>query len=73
MTIVVTVTLFFIRNLLPISSTVEENLPPVSFLKMRNNVKSPILDAQKIGDKFQWENNNFILHNIKGLRRTSTE
>ena len=67
---------FYKGPLLPISSTIEENLPPVSFLTMRayrNNVKSAILDAQKIGDKFQWENNNFILHNIKGLRRSNTE
>ena len=67
---------FYKGPLLPISSTIEENLPPVSFLTMRayrNNVKHAILDAQKIGDKFQWENNNFILHNIKGLRRSNTE
>ena len=39
----------------------------------KNNVKYALLKTQSIGDQDQWENENFILYNIKGLRKSKTE
>ena len=37
------------------------------------NFSNALLKTQSIGDKDQWENENFILYNIKGLRKSKTE
>ena len=67
---------FYKGPLLLLSNTIELNLSPASFLTLRaykNNVKYAILKTQSIGDKEQWGNENFILYNIKGLRKSKTE
>mgnify|MGYP006161042577 CR=1 FL=1 len=67
---------FYKGPLLLLSNTIELNLSPASFLTLRaykNNVKYALLKTQSIGDQDQWENENFILYNIKGLRKSKTE
>ena len=66
---------FYKGPLLPLSSTIEENLPLASFITMKaykRNVKHALLDIQSAGEKYLWENSNFVLHNIKGLRKSNT-
>ena len=67
---------FYKGPLLLLSCTIENNLSPASFLTLRaykNNVKDAILKTQSMGNQYQWENENLILYNIKGLRKSKTE
>ena len=49
----------------------ERTLSPASFISIKpfkNNVKRILLGLQAQGDVDEWQNNNFILYNICGLR-----
>ena len=65
--------LFFKAPLLFLSCNVEEFLAPVSFLTIKSyktNVKGALLRTQNEGDSLNWQNNNFPLYNISGLRKS---
>ena len=49
-------------------------LPTVSFVNMKkykSNVKQALLVSQSSGDPCEWQNSNFILYNISGLRKSA--
>ena len=59
-----------------LSYAIENNLSLASFLSLKaykNNVKHALLTAQSSGDINIWNNENFVLFNIKGLRKSNTE
>jgi exonuclease III len=67
--------LFFKGPLLKIDPELSQTLlSPTSLLSikaLRGNIKRTLLDIQKRGDFNEWQSENFILFNIKGLRQSS--
>ena len=65
--------LFFKGPLLLLSSGVEEYLSLESFLTIscyKTNVKNVLLNIQNGSDPIIWQNSNFPLYNITGLRKS---
>ena len=65
---------FFKGPLLVSGSIINESIPLTSFISIRlykNNVKKALLSLQSSGDPCEWQNNNFALYDIKGLRRSN--
>ena len=61
--------------LLSATSDINNNLSPASFVSIasyKNNVKQSLLVIQGSGDSCDWQNNNFPLYNISGLRKSCT-
>ena len=51
-------------------------MSPASFITLRaykNNVKQYLLKLQNTGDQNKWENDNSVLQNIQGLRKSKAE
>ena len=66
---------FFKGPLLLSGTTIYENLPLTSFRAMKlykKNIKEALLNIQSSGDSDDWQNNNFILYDFSGLRRSET-
>ena len=64
---------FYKGPLLLLSSKLEDNLSPASYITMKaykNNVKSAILTRQGDGDTTEWQTINFPLYTIEGLRKS---
>ena len=56
-----------------LSCNVEEFSAPVSFLTIKSyksNVKCALLRTQNEGNSLNWQNDNFPLYNISGLRKS---
>ena len=65
--------LFFKGPLLLSTSNINENLPLASFKTIKAykaNVKQAVLTFQSSGDTYEWQNDNFPLYNIEGLRKS---
>ena len=65
--------LFFKGPLLLSTSNINENLPLASFKTIKAykaNVKQALLTIQSSGDTYEWQNDNFPLYNIEGLRKS---
>ena len=65
--------LFFKGPLLLLSSVIEESLPPASFITIKcykTNVKEALLSTQSGDDLINWDNKNFPLYNISGIRKS---
>ena len=55
------------------TSNINENLPLASFKTIKAykaNVKQAVLTIQSSGDTYEWQNDNFPLYNIEGLRKS---
>ena len=66
---------FYKGPLLIISSKLEDNLSPASYITIKaykNNIKSAILTRQGDGDEVKWQTLNFPLNSIQGLRKSKT-
>ena len=66
---------FFKGPLIFAKSMINENISPESFLTLKSykkNVKQALLLKQKSGVADEWQSDNFILHNIPGLRISRT-
>ena len=64
---------FYKGPLLFADSEINENLPPASNLNIktyRAKLKLLLLNLQSSGDPCEWQNDNFPLYNIKGLRKS---
>ena len=64
---------FYKGPLLFAGSEINENLPPVSSLNIktyRAKLKVALLNLQSSGVPCEWQNENFPLYNIKGLRKS---
>ena len=67
--------LFFKGPLLLSGTTIMNDLPLASFVSIKlfkSNIRHAILVLQGSGDSCEWQSNNFILHNITGLRKSHT-
>ena len=56
-------------------TTLNNNLPLTSFISIKlykRNVKETLINLQSSGDSCDWRNNNFVLYNYSGLRRSQT-
>ena len=65
--------LFFKGPLLLSGCDINSNLPTESFRSFkvyRNNVKRELLNIQSSSDACEWQNSNFTLYNITGLRKS---
>ena len=59
--------------LLMVGSEITNNLPPASLANIatyKSNLKQSLLNIQNGGDTCEWQNNNFPLNNIPGLRKS---
>ena len=65
--------IFFKGPLLFADSELNDNLPPVSSLNIktyRAKLKLELLNLQSSGEPCEWQNSNFPLYNITGLRKS---
>ena len=65
--------IFFKGPLLSFGTKITELLPLTSFLSIKlykTNVKQALLTIQGSGDSCEWQNDNFMLYNVEGLRRS---
>ena len=65
--------IFFKGPLLLSGTTIVELLPLTSFVSLKlykTNVKQALLTIQSSGDSCEWQNVNFILYNVEGLRKS---
>ena len=68
--------LFFKGPLMFVTTTLNENLPPESFINFKaykKNIRKALLAQQKIGSADEWQNENFLLYNIVGLRKSCSQ
>ena len=68
--------LFFKGPLIFAKSMINESLSPASFVTLKaykKNIKQALLLKQKSGDPNEWQNDNFVLYNIPGLRKSNTQ
>ena len=59
--------------LLSASRSINENLPPESYIRLKaykNNVKLKLLILQSSGEAGEWQNCNVPLYNIEGLHKS---
>ena len=59
-----------------VTTTLNENLPPESFINFKaykKNIRKALLAQQKIGSADEWQNENFLLYNIVGLRKSCSQ
>ena len=64
---------FFKGPLLMVGSEIPNNMSPASLANIasfKNNLKQSLLSIQNSGDTCEWQNNNFPLNNIPGLRKS---
>ena len=62
--------------LLIVGSEINKNLSPASLANIasyKNNIKRSLLSIQTSGDTCEWQNNNFPLYNIPGLRKSRAQ
>ena len=65
--------LFFKGPLLYVSDDIYEKLCPKSLDSLnayKIKLKKVLLDVQSSGNQTEWQGENFLLHNIKGLRKS---
>ena len=66
---------FFKGPLLLSGTSINEDLPLTSFRAIKlykKNMKEALLNLQSGADTNDWQNNNFILYDFSGLRRSDT-
>ena len=64
---------FFKGPILLSGTKINEHLPLTSYISMKlykNNVKEALRQLQSSGDTCDWQNNNFLLYNFSGLRKS---
>ena len=65
--------IFFKGPLVSSDSDNDLNLPPESYKNIKaykNNIKQAMLTIQSSGEPCDWQNSNFLLYNIAGLRKS---
>ena len=65
--------MFYKGPLLLSGTQIMGHLPLTSFLSIktfRTNIKTEILGLQGSGESCEWHNNNFLIYNINGLRKS---
>ena len=58
------------------TTMLNENLSPENIVTLKSykkNLKEALLLKQKSGDVIEWQNDNFVLYNILGLRQSSLQ
>ena len=66
--------IFFKGPLLLSGTEIIENLPSTSFKSIKlfkTNVKQALLSSQSSGNTCEWQNSNFLLYNVTGLRKSN--
>ena len=67
---------FYKGPLLSTGSDINKNLSPASFANLasyKNNLKQSLLSIQNSGISCEWKNDNFLLYNIPGLRKSQAQ
>ena len=67
---------FFKGPLMFVTSMINESLSPESYVtlkKYKKNIKETLLVKQTSGSIDEWQNDNFVLYNINGLRRSRSQ
>ena len=67
---------FFKGPLMFVTSMIIESLSPESYVtlkKYKKNIKETLLVKQTSGSIDEWQNDNFVLYNINGLRRSRSQ
>ena len=71
---IITEILFFCKGpLLIAGSDIIKNMSPATIANIascKNYLRQSLLSIQSSGDTCEWQNRNFHLHNIPGLRRS---
>ena len=67
---------FFKGPLMFVTTMINENLSAESFVSLKiykKNIKETLLVEQKSGITDKWQNENFVLYNINGLRKSCSQ